>query len=568
MLISPSDVGLALLRRQQPEFDHATLGGPFSAQDPPAPLLRTAYATLPLPAHVRRINVWRADDRSEVVSIALQYRVSRPFRLSERSYLDALQHLGSDTARQDLLRQQLSALAHGPATFDASAYTQREAIDIVNHWQPLMRLLRGRYQRFVRSVSPLTPPPVEPQQGGAESWRTRAQEAEARSDWLAAIEAWGPIARSAPGAPRREALLGQARALQRLGRRALAERLLRGMMLFDADAGLRAQAFNLLLDTYRESEDDSSMGALLAVAAIRQQHPEALRLLIAHFTANGQDRHALTLGLTLPALQRPLAPLLQSAWRLGWRQAFQALLQQLDSTEERHYWLGYHAVQQADYDAAQHHLRQAGEQGQAVAEAIQQARRIHAELRSPDAAAREMAAWRWAAWQDSHPGPYVWRREPQLITDYAGAMTLYQPSLDLHSQWYRSDADRPAQLRFLGPLRLRLAVRPLHPQAVDGAVAAPLDGWIQIDHGAQPHWLPVLGNRPTHDLSIVDGAPWQPGQLITDVLDFGPGLHTVTITGQGVPLLIQTNAQRPALPLGILPPLTPDTLQALFQPPP
>ena len=128
--------------------------------------------------------------------------------------------------------------------------------------------------------------------------------------------------------------------------------------------------------------------------------------------------------------------------------------------------------------------------------------------------------------------------------------------------------DRPAQLRFLGPLRLRLAVRPLHPQAVDGAVAAPLDGWIQIDHGAQPHWLPVLGNRPTHDLSIVDGAPWQPGQLITDVLDFGPGLHTVTITGQGVPLLIQTNAQRPALPLGILPPLTPDTLQALFQPPP
>ena len=150
--------------------------------------------------------------------------------------------------------------------------------------------MRGRYQSFVRSVSPLTPPPVEPQQGGAEPWRTRAQEAEARSDWLAAIEAWGPIARSAPGAPRREALLGQARALQRLGRRALAERLLRGMMLFDADAGLHAQAFNLLLDTYRESEDDSSMGALLAVAAIRQQHPEALRLLVAHFTANGQDR--------------------------------------------------------------------------------------------------------------------------------------------------------------------------------------------------------------------------------------------------------------------------------------
>ena len=110
---------------------------------------------MPLPAHVRRINVWQADDRSEVVSIALQYRVSRPFRLSERSYLDALQHLGSDAARQDLLRQQLSALAHGPATFDASAYTQREAIDIVNHWQPLMRL-------FARPLSELCPLRVAP----------------------------------------------------------------------------------------------------------------------------------------------------------------------------------------------------------------------------------------------------------------------------------------------------------------------------------------------------------------------------------------------------------------------
>ena len=567
-LLSLSDVGLALLRRQNPDFDHATLGGPFSIQAPPAPQLRTAYAALPLPAQVQRIRVWQAGNRAEPLSVALQYLVSRPFELSERSYLEALQRLGSDAARQTLLRQQLSALAHGPATFDASAYTQREAIDMVNHWQPLMRLLRDRYQRFVEAVSPLTPPPVEPPQVNVGRWRARAQQAEISGDWLAALEAWGPIAKTAHGAPRREARMGQARALQLLGRRALADQLLRGIMLFDADADLRLQAFNHLLDTYRRSEDDSAIRGLLAAATIRRHHPEALRLLIAQFTADGQDQHALTLGLALPVSQRPLASLLQSAWRLGWRQAFQALAQQLESAEERHYWLGYHAIQQADYHSAQQHFLQAGRQGQAVAEAIQQARRIHVELRSPDAAAREMAAWRWEAWQGRHPGPHVWRREPQLVADYAGSMVLYQPSLDARSQWYRSDANKPVQLRFLGPLRLRLAARPLHPQAVDDAHAAPFDGWIQVDHGAQPHWIPIIGNQPTPHLRALDGGPWQPGQRIMDVLAFGPGLHTVIITGQKIPLLIQTEVQRPALPLGILPPLTPDTLLALLQPQP
>jgi hypothetical protein len=561
-------VGLTLLQLKNPEFDHGTLGGPFSSHHPAARFLRTAHTLLPLPAHVQRIKVWQTDKHSDTVSIALQYRVSKPFRLSEHDYLDALQRLGSPTARYALLLDQITALQHGPATFDPHVYTQRAAIEIVNQWQPLMRLLRARYQRFVSGLTPLTPQPTDPPRANVEPLRIQAKHAESTGDWLAALEAWAPIANASQGAYRREAHMGQVSALEHLGRHALADRLLRGMMLFDADAHLRLQAFNRLLATYRQTANTNALGSLLAVAAIRQHYPEALRMLITQLVADGQDQHALQLGLALPASQRPLTPLLQSAWRLGWWQAFDELLQQINTAEERHYWLGYRAVHQADYTTAQRHFLQAGSQGYALAGAIVQAQRIHADLRSREAAKQETAVLHWEAWQARHPGPHIWQREPQMVVDYAGAMHLYHPSLDLYSQWYRSDTDRPVQLYFLGPLRLRVTARPLHPKSVSNALVPPLNGWIEIDHDAQRHLMPIMNNRPSSEPTSPDNPQWQPGQRITEELNFGPGPHTVTITGQTIPLLIQTEVQRPALPLGILPPLTPPTLYARLHPQP
>ena len=566
LLPTPGDIGLTLLRLQNPAFDNGTLGGPFSSRHTPAPRLRTAYATLPLPIHIQSVTVWQAHNRSEVVSIALQYRVSKPFRLAERDYLDALQRLGSPAARYALLLDHIAALQHGPATFDTRIYPQRAAIEVLNQWLPLMRLLRARYKRFVSALTPLTPLFAEQSRVAAEQLRTQAKRAETSGDWLAALQAWTSIANASQGVYRQEAHMGQVSALAHLGRHPLADQLLRGMMLFDADAHLRLQAFNRLLATYRQAENATALGALLAVAAVRQHHPDALRMLITQLAADGQDQSALQVGLALPASQRPLTALLQSAWRLGWWQVFDDLLQQLDTAEERHYWRGYRAVHQADYDAAQHHFLQGGSQGQALAAAIAQAQIIHADLRSQEAVKQEAAVLSWETWQARHPGPHIWQREPQLTVDYAGSMRLYQASLDLHSQWYRSEADRPVQLRFLGPLRLRLTVRPLHPKSLSDALASPLDGWIKMDHDAQHHWIPIMNNHPTSDLTGPDHSPWQPGQLITEALDFGPGLHTVTITGQTIPLLIQTDVQRPAQPLGILPPLTPATLHAMLHP--
>lgn len=558
--VAPGEIGLTLLRLQNPDFDGGTLGGPFSTRHQLARFLRTAYTVLPLPAHIHRVSVWQTYHHSEAVSIALQYRIAKPFRLSERNYLDALRRLGSPSAQHALVLGQVTALRHGPATFDvthlptqSSTRSQRAAIEVVNQWLPLMRLLRARYKRFTGALVPPKPLASNQPLPDPEQRRARAKRAETTGDWLAALDAWAPIANTSQGELRREARIAQVRAMQHLGRHALANRLLHGMMLFDADAQLRIQAFNHLLAAYRQTENTVALGILLAVAAIRQQHPDALRMLITQLVVDGQYQSALLLGLALPAPHRPAAPLLQAAWRLGWWQAFDDLLSQLHTAEERHYWLGYRAVHQADFDTAQQHFLQAGAPGQALAGAVMQARMIHADLHSGNTAQQEEAVLAWEIWQARHPGPHTWQREPQLIADAAGSMRLYQPTLDLHSQWYCSESDRPVQLHFLGPLRLRLTIRPLHPHAA----ATPLDGWLQIDHDRQRHLVPITGNHPTHDLTGIDPSQWQPGQRIIEELAFGPGLHTVTITGETIPLLVQAEVRRPAQPLGILPPLTP-----------
>jgi hypothetical protein len=564
LLPAPGTIGLTLLREKNPAYDNGTLGGPFASHAYPARFLRAAHATWSLPAHVQRVKVWQTAHRSEVVSIALQYRASKTFRLSEYSYLDALQRVGSPAARHALLLKQMTALQYGPATFDLSSKTEREAIEVMNQWQPLMRLLRARYQRFVSTLTPLTTPLTNLPRADMEQIRHQAQQAEANDDWLTALEIWAPLANVSQETYRREAQMGQVQALQRLGRHALANQMLRGMMLFDTDARLRLQAFDRLLAFYHETADTSALGALVAVAAIRQQHPDALSMLITQLVANGQDQYALQLGLALPVAQRPLTPLLQSAWRLGWWQAFDEFLHQLKTDEERHYWLGYHAVHQADYETAQHHFLQASDPGQALAEAIVQAQRIHTDLRSQDAMKQEMAVLHWEAWQASTPGPHTWQNEPQVIADYAGSIHLYHPVLDFYSEWYRSEADRPVQLNFLGPLRLRLTARPLHPKSVSNAPTPPYDGWITVHHNGQRDLIPIIDNDPSSEYISMDGSSWQSGQRITEEFNFGPGPHTVIVSGQTIPLLIQTEVQRPALPLGILPPLTPSTLHAML----
>lgn len=127
---------------------------------------------MPLPASVRRI---RIDGASRPLQVALQYRASRVYQLSESEYLDTVRRLGPETVYREF-QARLRAAANPARPMEAAAAETGFAEDrdarreLANHWLPLTRLL-GRKPGISR---PESPAPRRP---------TRARAAEEARRW-------------------------------------------------------------------------------------------------------------------------------------------------------------------------------------------------------------------------------------------------------------------------------------------------------------------------------------------------------------------------------------------------
>ena len=104
---SRAEAAFRRLSEQFGEQDATTLGGAYGSYRMPARLVDVASLELPLPAGVQRIRIWQ--DGHSQLSVALQYRAASRFKMSEASYLSALQRAGREQALQWLtasVRQQ------------------------------------------------------------------------------------------------------------------------------------------------------------------------------------------------------------------------------------------------------------------------------------------------------------------------------------------------------------------------------------------------------------------------------------------------------------------------------
>src|SRR5262249_36603300 len=145
------------------------------------------------------------------------------------------------------------------------------AVELYNHWAPLLRLIRSARKPFELSVVPEGRPRGGVPQARLQALWTRAAELERQQQWVGALEAWSELLQGGPPeAWRKEALLGRAAALEGLGEQFLAERLLRALLLFEDDPELEDQAVRRLAAGYRRRGDTFQLQALRAVAALRR----------------------------------------------------------------------------------------------------------------------------------------------------------------------------------------------------------------------------------------------------------------------------------------------------------
>lgn len=402
--------------------------------------------------------------------------------------------------------------------------------------RPLQRRVDAARAHFIANIAA---PPAHAGAIDEAASRQAAQAAARETDPARAVELWQQALPARDPALRARALQGLAQSLFAAGERFTGERLLRSYWI-GTDPVL-ARIAQAELDALYRRENDLAMQLLFAAAQAASE-PAAYGALSALLGADGDDRLALLAGLAAP--QPALPALLQSALRSRHLKTFDALLAQLNTAAQRAHWqtqrlLSYggppaaDAFFQAPEDAA---WDEALRTGQDIALAL------HGE---PAGRAGAVAAW--TAWQARHPGARIWRAEAGAVLRHGGGLRLRSVPLNLRSQWWRASTAEPLVAQVVGPARVRIEARPLHPNA-----ASLLDGWLQIQTDGQLWLMPFHQNQAAPGLEFDTGGAL-PGAAVTREIDLPAGLHVLNIATRVGDAAARLLVARPALQLPVLP---------------
>ena len=439
--------------------------------------------------------------------------------------------------------------------------TEPDMQELHNHWLALLRFLHVQYKGYTLNVAP---PPARPLAASLladaklNTLREMALKSQAEGQWVNALEYWSKIIQGGAGERRREAMLSRVYALRQTGEDFLAEQQLRGMALYADDEALKQAALVKLIESYRKANDDAGLQFLLAAVTDMNPSRDNLRALSAAMMANSDYEMALMAALAANDNTAATDIILPASYKLGWWEVFEAALQRVPDEKERAFWRAQREIESGHYVQAEKQFELAGETGKSWLNALHNGMRIHDELSSGERtqSSKLESLHAWQEWQAGHPGEYAWQEAAELVADYAGADMLYSIERDTYEKVFKATSQKPLRLTFSGPLRLRLETRPLYPESQNN----PLDGWLEIRENGLLRLLPINNNIPTEGLRLVGQPLASAGIKAASEFEFGPGLHQVELSSKQATMLLRVFANRPLLPLGVLPQLAPETI--------
>ncbi len=534
---STSEAALRLLGERFAGYGDGTLSAAFGERRIPAALIAVSSLEIPLPQGVQQIRLWRKDNAATPIWIALKARLGNTYSMSEQSHL-------SIRGRESALTAFLVALQ--------GKDSQSPRDELVNHWQPLIRLVRAEAKGFGLAITVPAPTPQPAMSQASPAQIALAKKQATQGQWLSAFEIWSKIAQHGLPSEREIARQGQITALRQLGEDWLAEQLLKQQMLYAAEPNERARARAELVDIYRSAADFDALEATFATALATDpwhETPAIIHGLTEALLANNQPELALNAALLLDPALRPTEMVLRAAHALQWWQIFENSITQLPSAERQHYWRARRLLTEGRFDAAETLLQQAGAEGLALFDHLARAKAI---LANPEGKITSD----WAQWITDHPGARVWKDVTFLALDFAGTESLYSVDRDIHFKMFRSEPGRPLRLLLVGPVQLKIGARPLHLKGNQ----TPIEGWFSV-HSEDRLWrTPITQNSPSAGLTVVGRPDWLPGREVSQTISLGPGWNEVVIEGDGQPLLLRAQVEQDDYLLPVLPLLTSDTV--------
>ncbi|WP_133130603.1 hypothetical protein [Legionella yabuuchiae] len=532
-----------------------TLSGPFSQWQSPAPLILANTLELTLPPDVQVVTAWKANDK-QTVSLALQYRASDPFVLSETSYWAALRTLSPDIPVIRLLQTYL----HIPHATQLPAAEKT----LQNHWLPLVQFIQSRYKQF---SAPVHTQPTMLQhthktldQKVVAQLKTNAEQLERQSQWVPALELWSQLSQQGSKEIQPFAKQHEINALYHLGEHYLAEMKLRSYLL-SGDSPIRIWAYKKLLALYKQQHAIEEITTLTAAMMMISPQVEVTKQLVEALLAEHEPTLALMVGLTLPEPLQPIDSMLRAAYQSRWWGLYVRLTQQLPTIEAQQFWNALRLMEQSNFKEALEGFTASGRLGQPWKKILLEGCVIKTQITSPNPQIRANGVKAWEHWQANQPGHYVWKNEDNIIQDYANGYTLYSIERDLYSQVYEGTRTRPVKMRIIGPIKVRLEVRPMH----SSAAFKPLDGWFYIREHKRVTPYAISNNFPSQAIKIIGKPNDVAGQRFFVEFNLGAGPHNITVDAGNHSFLLRPHLLRPEIPVPILPTLNSATRQAALQ---
>ncbi len=519
-----------------------------SAIQPRSARVEVSVARLPLPAGVRRIELGASRGSARV---AVRYRASRPFSLSESAYRSAVTRLGGPGAARGLLERILAEAESGepiPPSEDSAAG------DLVSHWRPLVRRLQQAASGFSALVG--GPPPGPRGRPNLDEKATRELAANAATlagegQWLLAFELWTRAA-TGRGPAAEEAGRARVEALEQIGEEFLAEALLRAQRIHGGPEEGHG-AGERLARVYDRRGDATARRALRSWEALHLRNSGSLARLCEDLLWTGEAETAAALALLLPDDALSAATRISSFLEARWWWSFGEAVTGLPAGESRELWRARGALVRGEGATAFEAARAAGAAGASLANRLGVAESTWRDLRLGSVGVRWRALTDWESWRSREPGPFRWREASDRIVSHAGDGTLLNPADGAVARYHRSTPGRPVVLALQGPVRLAVEVRPVHRSAT----GSPVDSWLEVRADDGLHLEPILGDRPTVGLQSWISSGEVPGRAWRREIDLGPGRRMVSVRASDIDLLVRVETLEPALPLGGLPTVSP-----------
>ncbi len=543
------DEGLDAWRYEvTPAIALAALNGATNRQSQRSQMTMASIVELPLSEAVTHIELRRTDTLAAPIMLALQYRASRPYQLSENSYLSLSAELHGG---QTLLPLFNSCLLHLDDILDADNEALESILEelplaieqgprasaLLNHWLPLFRWLRLRRDFYQADINLSDmPAPASAERFDPQQTYQSAQQAEQQQQWPLALKLWRKIALQGPSKYSLQAITGMTQALSRAGESYLAERVLRRAYLQDSNQEIRRHTLQLLRTQYQQDGNTLALEGLLAFELLRKPGPETITSLYNYLFQAGRYADAVSISQLLPQHGLDAEQLLLTALKAHWWTVFERAFETLETEDRRLFWSGLRGLEMGDYAQATASWKQGSG---AANELLQQLQEGLGQSTATDRQSVDIAAWRARL-----PGPRIWRLAPELVDAHQGMETVNADALGLSFDAYRASPEQALSLSVSGPARLRFDVMPVH---TSGQETEAYDGWFTILNAQGRQWAtPLSNNRPSLTLRLNETRQ-RIGRLEQRELIVPAGVHHLRLNISDREALVRVFRESPVL---------------------